>query len=221
MYREGGSYSDNSTFTRIITQLILTSSPERSENNPSLAEAFAVISLPAMTISAEDSPFRESDFWNGDGPVQLDTPGALQSFDVEVQRQEYMSGPTSDWQGIFYVVLAAAALVNLFCLVYLLVHSGLVTDFTEPQNLFALAMNSPPTLKLKGSCGGGPGKKELGVRWQIGYAPRVNHYFFKEGLDAPSIEEAIPGSREESQSITSGDEAGAKFRSLSDGTAWL
>lgn len=98
-----------------------------------------------MTISAEDSPFRESEFWNGDGPVQLDALGALQSFDVEVQRQEYMSGPTSDWQGIFHVVLAAAALVNLFCLVYLLAHSGLVTDFTEPQNLFALAMNSPPT----------------------------------------------------------------------------
>ena len=32
--------------------------------------------------------------------------------------------------------------INCFCLIYLLFRSGLVTDFTEPQNLFALAVNS-------------------------------------------------------------------------------
>ena len=50
---------------------------------------------------------------------------------------------------------------------YLLIRGGLVTDFMEPQNLFALAINSSESQSLGGSCGGGPEKKEFEARWYI------------------------------------------------------
>ncbi|KAI0407713.1 hypothetical protein F4802DRAFT_595107 [Xylaria palmicola] len=58
---------------------------------------------------------------------------------------------------------------------------GLVTDYTEPQNLFALAVNSPPSRGLAGSCGHGPDAGGMAVPWRVGYAAGANHYFFEEG----------------------------------------
>ncbi|KAI1123718.1 hypothetical protein F5Y10DRAFT_285768 [Nemania abortiva] len=57
---------------------------------------------------------------------------------------------------------------------------GLVTDYTEPQNLFALAVNSPSSRALAGSCGHGPDGAALAVPWRVGYAAGANHYFFQE-----------------------------------------
>lgn len=57
---------------------------------------------------------------------------------------------------------------------------GLVTDYTEPQNLFVLAVNSPPSRTLAGSCGRGPDTSEMGISWHVGYAASSNHYFFEE-----------------------------------------
>ncbi|KAI8633886.1 hypothetical protein F5Y19DRAFT_256828 [Xylariaceae sp. FL1651] len=64
------------------------------------------------------------------------------------------------------------------------VANGLVTDYTEPQNLFALAINSPPSCALAGSCGHGPDAAEFVVPWRVGYAAGANQYFFEEGLHA-------------------------------------
>ncbi|KAI0536114.1 hypothetical protein GGR58DRAFT_503583 [Xylaria digitata] len=61
---------------------------------------------------------------------------------------------------------------------------GLVTDYTEPQNLFALAVNSPPSRALAGSCGHGPDSAAMGVPWRVGYAAGANHYFFFEDAAA-------------------------------------
>ncbi|KAI0201973.1 hypothetical protein F4808DRAFT_459357 [Astrocystis sublimbata] len=58
---------------------------------------------------------------------------------------------------------------------------GLVTDYTEPQNLFALAINSPSSRALAGSCGRGPDPAEMAFPWHVGYVPGANHYFFEEG----------------------------------------
>ncbi|KAI1303487.1 hypothetical protein F5Y03DRAFT_186901 [Xylaria venustula] len=58
---------------------------------------------------------------------------------------------------------------------------GLVTDYTEPQNLFALAINSASAPALAGSCGRGPNAAEMRVPWRVGYAAGANHYFFEEG----------------------------------------
>ncbi|KAI0474477.1 hypothetical protein F4859DRAFT_515011 [Xylaria cf. heliscus] len=61
---------------------------------------------------------------------------------------------------------------------------GLVTDYTEPQNLFTLAVNSPPSRALAGSCGRGPDASGMSVPWYVGYAAGANHYFFEEGAKA-------------------------------------
>jgi len=60
---------------------------------------------------------------------------------------------------------------------------GLVTDYTEPQNLFALAINSPPSRALAGSCGHGPDGAELVTAWHVRYAPGANHYYFESVRD--------------------------------------
>ena len=57
--------------------------------------------------------------------------------------------------------------MNVFVLAYFLIHRGLVTDFSEPPNLFALSINSPPSHLLAGSCGGGPEGKQYSVNWFV------------------------------------------------------
>ncbi|KAL9632064.1 MAG: hypothetical protein Q9164_005545 [Protoblastenia rupestris] len=85
----------------------------------------------------------------------LETP-QYQAFNATLRLQEYASGGTSRWQGIFYVVLATVFVVNIHILAYFIHRGQLVTDFIEPQNLFSLSINSPPSAVLDGNCGGGP-----------------------------------------------------------------
>jgi hypothetical protein len=70
------------------------------------------------------------------------------------------------------VILIATLLLNIFMLGYFIVQPGLVTDFSQPPQLFALAMNSPPTRALAGSCGGGPEGKQYKVSWYISHQGR-------------------------------------------------
>lgn len=65
------------------------------------------------------------------------------------------------------VILFLVFLLNILVLAYFLFHQGLVTDFSEPPNLFALAVNSPPSHLFAGSCGGGPGGKQYVVNWFV------------------------------------------------------
>lgn len=213
----GVSYSNGSNalaLTRLFAE-----TPELSNTQPSAAEGIAAYAMSTVAMSVADSPFVNA---RNAHDFIIDNPGRLQSFDARVQRQEYTSGHTSDWQGIFYVVLAGVTIINVLCLAYLLLHSGLVTDFTEPQNLFALAMNSPPSIRLKGACGGGPVKGHFSALWQVGYAPTINHYFFKEGLRESGkgqshLEE--PTSIGSSESLKEG--RGMKFREVSASKRWL
>ena len=70
-------------------------------------------------------------------------PGIYEKFNATITSQQYTSGVTQKWQGMFYIVLALVFATNVFCLTYFCVRNGLVTDFTELQNLFSLAVNSP------------------------------------------------------------------------------
>jgi hypothetical protein len=42
-----------------------------------------------------------------------------------------------------------------------------VTDFSEPPNLFSLAINSPPNSLMKGSCGAGPEGRQYAIKWGV------------------------------------------------------
>ncbi len=86
-----------------------------------------------------------------------------------------MSGGQHSWQKSFYAVLAAVFAINVFCLLYFSISGSLITDFIEPQNLFTLSLNSPPSAVLDGSCGGNLEKKQLNANWRILHDKERNH----------------------------------------------
>jgi hypothetical protein len=90
-----------------------------------------------------------------------------QYFNATIKAQQYASGGTDNVSRGWILVLLLVFLLNLFVLIYFIIHHGLVTDFSEPPNLFALTMNSPPSHLLKGSCGGGPEGKQYLVNWFV------------------------------------------------------
>lgn len=178
---DGGVYHNNASNARILTQLALTD-PSLSPTGPSMAEALAVFASSTLTTGAIDTPFAH--VWPYNQPV-LDAPGPRHAFNATVRTQQYTSGHVASWQTIFYVVLGLVLAINVMCLVYFVSYSGLVTDFTEPQNIFTLAVNSPTSVQLKGSCGAGPEKRDLVVPWRVAYAPSAHHYFFEEANHRP------------------------------------
>jgi hypothetical protein len=103
-----------------------------------------------------------------------------QYFNAALQAQQYASGGIEDASARGWViVLALVFVMNIGVLVYFVLHRGLVTDFTEPPNLFALAVNSPPSHVLAGSCGGGPEGKHYMVNWFVNH--EGNHLFMEPG----------------------------------------
>jgi hypothetical protein len=147
---------------RILTELVL----QQGELNPALpspAEAISVMMGCTLLMSAEDSPFVE--FWNYSS-VTLE-PGVKQWFNASIQAQQYASGGTQGYQRGFYLVLIAVFLCNIAVFLYFVLNEGLVTDYSEPPNLFGIAINSPPSRVMSGSCGGGPEGRQYTVKWGV------------------------------------------------------
>ncbi|KAJ5794185.1 hypothetical protein N7457_000784 [Penicillium paradoxum] len=146
---------------------------------PSIGEALAVMAGSTLLLGSQYAPFVP--FWNytQDG-TPLEEP-AYQIFNATIQAMGYSSSGTEKWQGVFFVVLVFAFLTSAVCLGFMIVEARgrQVTDFTEPQNLFALAMNSPQTTQLQGSCGCGPWKEQLKERWFIGMEEDDEHYYIR------------------------------------------
>ncbi|KAM9879217.1 hypothetical protein VDGL01_06652 [Verticillium dahliae] len=220
----GGTYNNNASNARILTQLVLDQH-KLNPLMPSIAEALAVLSSSTLTIASLSTPFVH--YWEYPKSI-LASPGALQSFNASLRTQEYTSSHTFAWHNIFYLVLFFVFAINVFCLGYLLARSGLVTDYTEPQNLFALAVNSPPSTQLGGDCGGGPGSRALVVPWRVGYARSENHYFFEEASDRPfkgkwsrphaKSSETLEG---ETEREVEGPGARSSYKRLSTSRMWL
>lgn len=213
----GGAANNNASNARILTQLALKQS-SLPTYLPSMAEAIAVYASALEVISAIDTPFRH--YWDYTKPGNIiGEPGILHPFNASIITQEYTSGHSNDWQNIFYVVLVLVFGINVFCLVYFIMRSGLVTDFTEPQNLFALAVNSPPSAQLKGSCGGGPEKRDLVVPWRVSYAPSAHHYFFQEASEKPWRGKYSKESASTARDY--GQVKGSSYKRLSTSRTWL
>ncbi|KAI9838452.1 MAG: hypothetical protein M1837_002474 [Sclerophora amabilis] len=171
-----GTTNNNASNARLLTQLI-PSKYELDPAAPSIAEALATMVGCTLLLGTNEAPFGH--LWNYSVPA-LDSP-TEQSFNALVQNKEYASGGAQDWQDLFYVVLVLVFATSLFCLMYLLIKGGHVTDYTEPQNLFALALNSPPDERLAGSCGRGP----QGKQWKVGWFIQTNneHVYIGDGLE--------------------------------------
>lgn len=97
----------------------------------------------------------------------LDEP-QTQWFQSKIKSREYAFGGVNDASKGWLVVLISTFLLNIVVLVYFIQQPGLVTDFSQPPQLFALALNSPPTRAFAGSCGGGPEGKEYKICWSVG-----------------------------------------------------
>jgi hypothetical protein len=97
----------------------------------------------------------------------LDEP-QTQFFQSKMKSREYASGGVNGASKGWLVVLISTFLLNIVVLVYFIQQPGLVTDFSQPPQLFALALNSPPTRAFAGSCGGGPEGKEYKIHWSVG-----------------------------------------------------
>ncbi|KAF2190858.1 hypothetical protein K469DRAFT_721788 [Zopfia rhizophila CBS 207.26] len=157
--------------SRLLTQLILPEEKNAEgeievDLNPALpspGEALAVMSGCTLLMSALDTPF--VDFWNYTTPALGTTQ--TQYFNASILAQQYASGGTDKASRGFILILVLVFVMNIFVLVYFLFHRGLVTDFSEPPNLFTLAVNSPPSHLLAGSCGGGPEGEQYIVNWFV------------------------------------------------------
>ncbi|KAF2639167.1 hypothetical protein P280DRAFT_519366 [Massarina eburnea CBS 473.64] len=153
--------------SRLLTQLILHNDTAGDiDLNPALpspAEALAVMSGCTLLTSSIDAPFTMD--WNYT-KAALDTY-QTQVFNASVRSQQYASGGADSASKGWMIILLLVFLMNIFVLIYFLFHRGLVTDFSEPPNLFALAVNSPPSHLLAGSCGGGPEGKQYVVNWFV------------------------------------------------------
>ena len=91
------------------------------------------------------------------------------------------------------IILFLVFFINVFVFVYFLAHRGLVTDFSEPPNLFTLAVNSPPSHLLAGSCGGGPEGKQYQVNWFVN--TEGDHLYMEPGEEPVDVKEREGGMR--------------------------
>lgn len=97
----------------------------------------------------------------------ITSPGAPVKFNASVSAQQYASGGTSRYQKPFFIVLFGVFGLNVMALLYFGTHKTWYVDFSEPPNLFSLAVNSPPSEAFSGCCGTGPSGKDYGVSWTL------------------------------------------------------
>lgn len=161
---------------RLLTQLIPTA-PALDPSLPSISEALAVLAGNTLLLSSLQSPFIH--YWNYSTTVPTLADPQYQAFNATIQSQNYASGGTQPWQNAFYLVLLLVFIANVCCLLYFTLHGSLVTDFIEPQNLFSLSINSPPSAVLEGSCGAGPEKSQFGTKWHIELDREHDHFYFE------------------------------------------
>lgn len=169
---------------RLLSQLIPTTQA-LDPSLPSIAEALAVLSGNTLLLSSTDTPFIH--FWNYSKTVSTLADPRHEGFRATLRTRDYASGGTQKWQGIFYAVLFLTFATNVFCLIYFLVRHGLVTDFIEPQNMFSLSLNSPPSHALDGACGGGPEGEQLIMNWHVKMDQEREHFYIQNGSGPPSM----------------------------------
>lgn len=166
---------------RLLTELIL-SKQYLPVDRPSIAEALAVLASSTLLMSWQDAPFVQ--FYNYSTTIL--EPGQRQIFNTSLRAQEYASGGTGEpGTHAFYVVLFAIFIINVLCLIYFISQNGLVTDFSEPLNLFSLAVNSPPSDLMAGACGGGPKGEQYRGRWFVNAAGE--HLFMENKVDGGEV----------------------------------
>ncbi|RAQ67582.1 hypothetical protein COH20_004531 [Aspergillus flavus] len=185
---------------------------------PSLAEALAVMAGNTLIMGTENATFLP--YWNH-SDASLSEP-ETQYFNATVSVIDYQSSGTEKWQNVFFPVLFLTFVTSVLCLGYLLSEKGRqLTDFTEPQNLFALAINSPATSRLEGACGAGPQGPQFKEKWFVGMEEDDEHYYIRTKAEehTPLISAAKVST--ESERPKSVSPALEEYRRLSTGQSVL
>jgi hypothetical protein len=182
-----GAFDGQSSNTRLLSQLLLRS-PALDPERPSLAEALAVLAGCTLLQSTLDAPFVH--YWEYNATEAPDgmfnaSNGKLVTFNASISAQQYASGGTAPKYNAFFPVLLGVFALNVVALAYFLTHKTWYVDFSEPPNLFSLAVNSPPSEAFAGCCGTGPSGKDYGVAWTL--EQDQGHVFVHSG---PRLESA-------------------------------
>ncbi|KAI5289197.1 hypothetical protein KEM54_004250 [Ascosphaera aggregata] len=161
----------------VLTHLISNdSSRPLPADRPSIAEALAVMAGSTLLLATQNaSLFHAWTYQPDEVPVNYKTTARLQGTIMQ------SGGQVQSWQKTLFASLVVVCLLSLACCFYLLVEllAQHITDFTEPQNMFALALNSPPCHELDGACGVGPSKAQLRQGWSIDLEDALQHYFLR------------------------------------------
>ncbi|KAI9730134.1 MAG: hypothetical protein M1834_006127 [Cirrosporium novae-zelandiae] len=205
----GAGISDGAAANaRLLTQLIPTKY-QLSSSLPSIAEALAVLAGCTLLLSSQDATFSHS--WADQNyPTNPLASPTYEAFNASFQQIDYASGSQKQWQNVFFLVLFPVFLFNVFCFGYLIKNRSYVTDYTEPQNLFSISVNSPPSNLMAGACGAGPENHQFEVAWfvkmeedhlyiesgeePVGWAKRFRKGKIKGGLNSRTSTMEIEGS---------------------------
>ena len=180
----GGIFNASAANARLLTQLIPRHAALAADK-PSIAEALAVLAGCTVVQSALGAPPTEAGwpYSQAEAPGNILAEPRLDAFEAIVRFSDYASGGES-WQAVFYLVLVAVFLLDGLCLAYF-VHAlrrrGLVRDFVDPLNLFALALASPASGRPAGGAGGGEGRR-LREKWHVRQG--VDEHVYIEGAAA-------------------------------------
>ena len=177
-----GILTGSSANARLLTQLIPTSAA-LDRSLPSISEALAVLAGGTLVLSSLDSPFIH--YWNYSASVFTLKNPQYQAFNATLRTREYMSGGQHPWQRMFYVVLGVVFVTNVFCLVYFIISGSHLTDYMEPQYMFPLALNSPPSAVFDGCCGGDLHKKHFKATWRIMHDSEREHLYIESRNAVP------------------------------------
>lgn len=162
-----GTFKGESSNARLLSQMFLKK-PVLDPGKPSLSEALAVLAGCTLLQSTMSAPFIH--YWNytnDTAPNGFLQPPVAQRFNASIIAQQYASGSNAGYQKAFHVVLLGVFALNIMALLYFLRHKTWYVDFSEPPNLFSLAVNSPPSEAFSSCCGTGPVGKDYGVTWTL------------------------------------------------------
>ena len=160
----------NASNARLLTQLIPTTD-NLDPQQPSLAEALAVLSGYTLLVSALETPFDEQAIEiAANAPNRMLADPMQSTFQVQLRVSDYASGATIPWQNVFFLVLLPVFILNIFCLGYFTYLTRMkknVPDFIEPQSLFVLALKSPPNRNMVGAYDGKLQREQVTMKWHI------------------------------------------------------
>ena len=164
-----GAFDGRSANARLLSQLMLRE-PHLDPAKPSLAEALAVLAGNTLLQSSLDAPFIH--YWEyaanlSSNGILVSSDGAPAHFTAKIRAQEYASGGTAHYQKTFLIVLLGVFALSFSAFCYFVLHKTWYKDFSEPQNLFTLAVNSPPSEVFSGCCGAEMQRKDYGVTWTL------------------------------------------------------